>query len=74
MIELTSIGKHIGWVTLGPASKHGEIKQTEYRHMMSLPEQQLRSSSTTSSISEVRVMSWSVNWPQATNRKVSAWS
>ena len=32
MIELTSIGKHIGWVTLGPASKHGEVKQTEYRH------------------------------------------
>ena len=29
MIELTSIGKHIGWVTLGPASKHGEVKQTD---------------------------------------------
>lgn len=27
MIELTSIGKHIGWVTLGPDSDHGEIKQ-----------------------------------------------
>ena len=38
------------------------------------PVQQLRSSSRTSSISAVRVMSWSVNWPQATNRKVRAWS
>ena len=34
VIELTSIGKHIGWVTLGPASKHGEIKQTEYRNVV----------------------------------------
>ena len=38
------------------------------------PAQQLRSSSSTSSISAVSVMSWSVNWPQATNRKVRAWS
>ena len=51
----TSIGKHMGWVMLGPV-------------------QQLRSSSSTSSISAVRVMSWSVNWPQATNRKLRAWS
>ena len=28
VIELTSIGKHIGWVTLGPDSDHGDIKQT----------------------------------------------
>ena len=26
VMELTSIGKHIGWVTLGPARKQGDIK------------------------------------------------
>ena len=25
-MELTSMGKHIGWVTLGPARKQGDIK------------------------------------------------
>ena len=30
MLQLTSIGKHIGWVTLGPDSQHGDILNTEY--------------------------------------------
>ena len=54
VIVLTSIGKHIGWVTFGPNDQNlVKIEQKE----ISAPEQQLRSSSMTSSISEVRVMS-----------------
>ena len=54
VIVLTSIGKHMGWVTFGP---NHQIIVKIVQMEISAPEQQLRSSSMTSSISEVRVMS-----------------